>query len=232
MSLPSLSDQFDKESQMTTDLNQEMEDVIAARRNRTPRGGGSTPAVVVVDFQRAFTESPRCDEHTIDALTCSAELLASAREAGVPVIYLTVIYDNLGDIPLSWRPSVRGDGISKCLRGWELTAIHPLVPPQLGDIIVEKHHASGFFGTDLDERLTHLGVDTLLLVGTSTSGCVRATAIDGAARSYRVQVIEECVDDFRLISGEAALDDIAERYGDVIPLKGALEYLDSLGATR
>jgi maleamate amidohydrolase len=217
---------------LTPDLNQEMEDVIAARRDLTPRGAGTRPAVVVVDFQRAFTETPRCGQPTIDALTASAELLAAARDADVSVIYLTVIYDDLSDIPLSWRPDIKGDGISKCLRGWELTAIHPLVAPQLGDIILEKHHASGFFGTDLDGRLTRLGVDTLLVVGTSTSGCVRATAIDGAARSYRVQVIEECVDDFRLISGEAALDDIAERYGDVISLKGALDYLASFGAAE
>jgi maleamate amidohydrolase len=215
---------------MTTDFNAEMADIVESRRSRAVRGPGGRPAVVVVDFQRAFTETPRCGEATLDALTAASELLAVARRSGVPVVYLTVIYDALGDIPLPWRPPVAGEGISTCLRGGEMTAVHPVVATEPDDLIVEKHHASGFYGTDLHERLQHLGIDTLIMVGTSTSGCVRATAVDGAARSYRVQVVEDCVDDFRAISGEAALHDIAERYGDVISLKDAIGYLESVAA--
>lgn len=212
---------------MAIDFNTEMEQAIEFRRSKSIRGGGERPAIVVVDFQRAFTEGPKCGDATIDALNATAELLARGRQAGVPVVYLTVIYDHLEDIPLSWRPEEIGPGISKCMRGGEMTAIHPIVTAQLGDIIIEKYHASGFYSTDLDAKLKHLGIDTLIMAGTSTSGCVRATAIDGAARSYRVQVVEECVDDYRAISGESALHDIAERYGDVISLKSAIDYLDA-----
>jgi maleamate amidohydrolase len=212
---------------MTIDYNAEIEKSIEYRRNKPLRGAGTKPAVVVVDFQRAFVEGPRHGQETLDALTATAELLSVARESGVPVIYLTVIYDHLTDIPLAWRPEVAGEGISKCLRGGEMTAIHPIVASQLGDIIVEKYHASGFYGTNLDEILKHLGIDTLIVAGTSTSGCVRSTVIDGAARSYRVQVVEECCDDFRTISTEAALHDLAERYGDVISLKTAIDYFQT-----
>jgi maleamate amidohydrolase len=212
---------------MTIDYNSEIEKSIEYRRNKPLRGAGTSPAVVVVDFQRAFVEGPRHGQETIDALNATAELIAVAREAGVPVIYCTVIYDYLSDIPLSWRPDEIGEGISKCMRGNEMTAIHPIVANQVGDIIIEKYHASGFFGTDLDAKLKHLGVDTLVLAGTSTSGCVRSTAIDGAARSYRVQLVEECCDDFRPISTEAAFHDLAERYGDVISLKAAMEYFQN-----
>jgi maleamate amidohydrolase len=212
---------------MTIDYSAEIEKSIDFRRNKPLRGAGATPAVVVVDFQRAFVEGPRHGQETLDALNATAELLAVARESGVQVIYLTVIYDDLTDIPLCWRPEHVGEGISKCLRGDEMTAIHPIVASQLGDIVIEKYAASGFFGTDLDARLQHLGIDTLILAGTSTSGCVRATAVDGAARSYRVQLVEECCDDFRTISTEAALHDLAERYGDVISLKAAIEYFQN-----
>jgi maleamate amidohydrolase len=212
---------------MTIDYNAEIESSIEFRRNKPLRGAGAKPAVVVVDFQRAFVEGPRHGQDTLDALNATAELLAVARESGVPVVYLTVIYDYMTDIPLCWRPENVGEGISKCLRGDEMTAIHPIVASQVGDIIIEKYAASGFYGTDLDAKLKHLGIDTLILAGTSTSGCVRSTMVDGAARSYRVQLVEECCDDFRTISTEAALHDLAERYGDVIPLKTALDYFQN-----
>lgn len=212
---------------MTIDYNAEIEKSIEFRRNKLLRGVGVKPAVVVVDFQRAFVEGPRHGQETVDALNATAELLDMARESGVPVIYLTVIYDYLTDIPLSWRPEKAGEGISKCMRGNEETAIHPIVASKVGDIIIEKYAASGFVGTDLDAKLKHLGIDTLILAGTSTSGCVRSTAVDGAARSYRVQLVEECCDDFRTISTEAAFHDLAERYGDVISLKTAIDYFQN-----
>ena len=217
---------------MAIDFNTEMDTAIEYRRAKAIRGAGARPAIVVVDFQRAFTETARCGQATIDALNSTAELLDVARGAHVPIVYLTVIYDQMEDIPLSWRPAEVGAGISMCLRGGEMAEINPIVESRFGDIVVEKHHASGFYGTDLDVILKHLGIDTLVMAGTSTSGCVRATAVDAAARSYRVQVVEECVDDVRPISGEAALCDIAERYGDVISLKDAIGYVDAISESE
>jgi maleamate amidohydrolase len=207
------------------DYNEEVAKV-AHLRDEPTIGTGSRPAVVVVDFQIAFTEHARCDEHTVSSMEATAVLLDKARASGVPVVYLAVAYDDLTDVPLSWR---REDGIfASCRRGAETAAINPIVAMQPGDILVEKTHASGFFNTSLHEVLTDLGIDTVLLTGTSTSGCVRSTAVDAAARSYRVVVVEECCDDWRPVSNAAALYDLADRYADVVHLDEMLAYLDSV----
>jgi maleamate amidohydrolase len=211
---------------MTIDYNEAHRMMAEARAAKEPLGGGERPAVVVVDFQRAFTEHDQCGPATIAALEATARLLAQARASRIPVIYLTVVYDSLDEIDINWRS--RG-GIEICQRGNKETEVHPLVPMALGDILVEKRHASGFYGTRLHDELQRLNVDTLVLAGTSTSGCVRATAVDGAARSYRILVVEDCVDDFRPVSREASLWDIADRYGDVIRLEEAFGYLSHAG---
>ena len=181
---------------------------------------------MIVDFQLAFTE-PIKHEGTTSALKATAALVEKARAAGVPVIYLGIWYDSLEDVPLSWR---RENGIyARCKRGLPSTEMNPIVATADGDIIVEKRHASGFYDTILDERLKELGVDTLLMCGTSTSGCVRGTAVDGAARSYRVMIVDECCDDWRPVSTAAALYDLGERYADVVHLDQMLDYLDKIG---
>jgi maleamate amidohydrolase len=187
---------------------------------------GAKPAVVVVDFQLAFTQHGRSD--TDARLRATAQLLEKARAAGVPVVYLAVAYDTMEDVPLAWR---REGGIfSRCQRGLATGAMNPIVAMQPSDLLVEKRHASGFYDTDLDEKLQTLGVDTLLTCGTSTSGCVRSTAVDGAARSYRVMIVDECCDDWRPVSTAAALYDLADRYADVVYLEQMLDYLDKVGA--
>jgi maleamate amidohydrolase len=189
-------------------------------------GLGAKPAVVVVDFQLAFTQHGRSD--TDARLRATAQLLEKARAAGVPVVYLAVAYDTMEDVPLAWR---REGGIfSRCQRGLATGAMNPIVAMQPSDLLVEKRHASGFYDTDLDEKLQTLGVDTLLTCGTSTSGCVRSTAVDGAARSYRVMIVDECCDDWRPVSTAAALYDLADRYADVVYLEQMLDYLDKVGA--
>jgi maleamate amidohydrolase len=188
---------------------------------------GEKPAVVVVDFQLAFTE-PIKHEGTTEALKATATLLEKARAVGVPVIYVGIWYDSLEDVPLFWR---REDGIyARCKRGLPSTEMNPLVPVREGDIVVEKRHASGFYDTVLDAKLKELGVDTLLIAGTSTSGCVRCTAVDGAARSYRVMLVDECCDDWRPVSTAAVLYDFADRYGAVVHLDAMLDYLDTVAA--
>jgi maleamate amidohydrolase len=207
------------------DYNEEVAKVENLRD--TPKIGlGEKPAVIVVDFQLAFTTHGRSD--TESTLRATAKLLEKARAAGVPVVYLAVAFDTMDDVPLAWR---REGGIfSRCQRGLATGAINPIVAMEPTDLLVEKRHASGFYDTDLDEKLKVLGVDTLLMCGTSTSGCVRSTAVDGAARSYRVMIVDECCDDWRPVSTAAALYDLADRYADVVHLEPTLEYLDKVGA--
>jgi maleamate amidohydrolase len=209
------------------DYNEEVAKVEPLREDHKI-GLGEHPAVVVVDFQLAFTQHDLCNEHTVSAMEATATLLGKARQTGIPVIYLAVAYGTLDDVPLSWRKP--GGIFATCERGKPTGAINPIVALQEGDILVEKTHASGFYATPLHDQLQELGVDTVLLCGTSTSGCVRSTAVDAAARSYRVMIVDECCDDWRPVSNAAALYDLADRYADVVHLDEMLGYLESVAA--
>lgn len=198
-------------------------------RDKTTHDAGASPALVIVDFQRAFTENKNNTDQVVDAMRSTQTLAARARSAKVPVLYLAIIYDTDLDVPLSWRKE--GALFRQCERGSATAVINPMVAMGPNDLLIEKTHASGFYGTDLHERLQQMGIDTLLLAGTSTSGCVRATAVDAAARSYRVLTVEECCVDSRQFSSAAALYDIADRYGDVVHIDQAFDYLGGLPIT-
>lgn len=208
------------------DWNAEVERVRQARRERTRVGPGARPAVVVVDFQVAFTRHDKIGPATTASLTSTARLLQAARGASVPVIYLVMVLDSLDDRMLAQR--VRSSLTEGCRRGDPRTEVDPAVAPREGDHIVEKTVASGFYGTRLDELLGELRVDELVLCGTSTSGCVRATAVDAAYRSLHVTLVEECCDDFRPLSEQASLWDIQDRFGDVVGLEEALARFEAL----
>ena len=95
--------------------------------------------------------------------------------------------------------------------------------------MIEKENASAFFGTPLASTLNGLGVDTLFITGCTTSGCVRASVVDALQYGFRAIVPEECVGDRSATQHQANLVDIDGKYGDVVSLQQALEYLDSLG---
>jgi maleamate amidohydrolase len=97
--------------------------------------------------------------------------------------------------------------------------------PATEDLIVSKKHGSAFFGTALASQLQLMNVDTLLICGCVTSGCVRATAVDASQSGFRPAVIREAVADRSPLAHEANLIDIEQRYGDVISLQRALDYL-------
>lgn len=186
-------------------------------------GDPAALAVVVVDLQRLFTEGPLSSPHTGAVLTASAALLERAREAGVPVFYLRVVYDAPSDAGPVW--SAKSPSMRSALRGTEAVEIDPRVEPQPHDRVLDKRRASAFFGTTLHEQLDELEVTTLLMCGTSTSGCVRASAVDAASLDYRTLIVRECVDDRAELSGEIALFDLAAKYSDVISLADATELL-------
>jgi maleamate amidohydrolase len=206
---------------MTVDWNQEMASIQKMRAERTKVGPGDRPAVVVVDYQRAFTEHEHIGPATAVALDHTNEMLQAARAAGVPVFYLVMILDDLDDRMLAQR--ARSSLTERCRRGDPWTAISGQVPPQPGDHIVEKTVASGFYKTDFEDQLRALEIDELIMAGTSTSGCVRATVMDAAYRSFHISVVEECCDDFRPLSAQASLWDIQDRFGDVVSLAAVLE---------
>jgi maleamate amidohydrolase len=186
-------------------------------------GIGDHPAMLVVDFQRLFTEGVWATTRTRDVLHSTATLLYVARRAGVPVIYARVAYDRSEEVGVAWL--AKSPRMAECLRGSPAWEFHPAIAPCPDDLIIEKKRASAFFGTNLHEELQSLGIDTVILAGTSTSGCVRATAVDAAQLDYRVTVVEDCVDDRSAASNSASLTDVQAKYGDVLLVSQVLQHL-------
>ena len=191
---------------------------------RVPRG--SRPAVLVVDLSRGFSEP----QHTTGAdlsevVAATAELIAAAREAAAPVVFTTIAYeaaDVEGDA-CGWLRKAPGLGILRA--GSELVEIDPRLPLRPTDPLVTKKGASAFFGTDLASALIAKGVDTVLICGATTSGCVRASVVDAVQYGFTVLVPRQCVGDRATAPHEANLFDIDAKYGDVIELEDALAYL-------
>ena len=180
-------------------------------------GFGSRCAVVVIDFIKAYTTrgAPFYGDGVVDAVQASTSLLAAARAAGVPVIYTKVLYDPSGTdggLFVKKVPALR-----MLVEGEPLADIDPKLEPAPGDLIMVKKYPSGFFGTPLASTLWSQGIDTIILIGCSTSGCVRATAVDGIQYGFRMIVPRECVGDRHHVPHEASLFDIHAKYGDVLP---------------
>lgn len=191
-------------------------------------GFGKKPAVLVVDFINAYvTEgSPLFAPPVIGAVECSVDLVALARTKHVPVIYTKVLYNKNGldgGIFVQKVPVLR-----RMVEGEPLAEIVPSLAPQDDDVVLVKQYASAFFGTSLSATLTSLGVDTLILTGCSTSGCIRATAVDGMQYGFRVVVPRECVGDRHQAPHEANLFDINSKYGDVVNRDDVMSYLNNL----
>jgi nicotinamidase-related amidase len=198
-------------------------------------GLGSRPGIVIIDVQyrtvglepapimEAMQTYPTaCGERGWSAVSAIARLLAAGRERGVPVFYPYVSqkqeYDGgrlAGKVPAIMTIDEQGYRFVE------------EVAPSAGDVLIPKKHPSAFFGTPMASYLIDKGVDTLLICGCTTSGCVRATAADAFAYNFRVAVVEECVYDRGELSHAVNLFDIQSKYADVIWLEEALSYLGS-----
>jgi maleamate amidohydrolase len=188
-------------------------------------GFGRNPAIIVVDFIRAYTEpsSPLYAPAVVEAVKATVPLLKAARQKGVPVIYTRVVYHPSGaDGGLFVRkvPALR-----RMVEGEPLAEIVPELPPGPDDVVLIKQYASVFFGTSLAAMLTARGIDTLVITGCSTSGCVRATAVDAMQYGFRPIVPRECVGDRHDGPHQANLFDINAKYGDVVALQDVLGQL-------
>lgn len=211
-----------------TDLTTQYEQAGFARRV----GFGQRPAVVVVDFIRGFTD-PACPlgGELTDEIGATRQILDAARTAGVPVIFTAIVYDDpqARDAGL-WLKKV--PSLSWLQRGSPWVAVDERLGRRSDERVVEKKFASGFAGTDLAAYLTTLGRDTIILMGCTTSGCIRASAIDGLQHGFRVIVPREAVGDRAAGPHEANLFDIDAKYGDVVALSTVLEYLAGLATAQ
>jgi nicotinamidase-related amidase len=195
-------------------------------------GIGERPALVVVDMSVGFTdpESPlACDlEHVVEAL---GELLHAARRAGIPVVYTTVAYDDEGERRAATFIQ-KVPALLTLADGSRWVEIDPRLAPQPGEPVLRKLHASAFFETELAELLAAANADSVIVTGASTSGCVRATAVDALQHGYRTVVPREAVGDRNPDAHEANLYDIDAKYGDVVSLEEALGRLEELAGTH
>jgi nicotinamidase-related amidase len=193
-------------------------------------GFGERPALVVVDVNRGFTDpsSPLvCD---LDGCVAAiARLLGAFRGAGLPVVFTTVCYDDFG----KQAAAVFIEKVPALLvlePGSDWVEIDSRIAPVEGEPVLSKYFASAFFGTTLASLLASAGCDTVVVTGASTSGCVRATALDAMQHGYRVIVPREAVGDRNAAAHEANLYDLDTKYADVVSVDEALAYVDELAA--
>jgi maleamate amidohydrolase len=188
---------------------------------------GSRPAVLVIDFSCGFTD-PECSlgSDMTAAVEQTKRLLDAARAKGLPVIYTTIGFDaSLKDGGL-WMQKV--PSLADLQVGGRWVEIDHRLEPRDDETIVMKKGASGFFGTNLASILVSQGVDTVVLCGATTSGCVRATAIDLLQYGWPTIVPRECVADRAQAPHEANLFDIQAKYADVVSVDDALAYLEGV----
>ena len=189
---------------------------------------GRRPAIVVVDLSRGFTEPQFATGANLsDVVAATSRVVEAARTAGAPVVFTTIAYD-AADVAgaCAWLRKAPGLGVLR--EGSELVDIDPRLPRRHGDALVVKKGASAFFGTHLASLLAAMRVDTVVVCGATTSGCVRASAVDAVQSGFGVLVPRECVGDRAPGPHEANLFDIQAKYGDVVGLGDVLDYLEGL----
>jgi maleamate amidohydrolase len=188
-------------------------------------GWGTRPAVVVIDLVRAYThpDGPFALPDAQTAVEATRELVETARDKDVPVYWTVVRFaSGLADGGLFVRKVPALACFAEGAAGeWGDLALEP----EAGEVVVVKQYASAFFGTSLATTLHVAGVDTLVLAGVSTSGCVRATAMDALNSGFHPQVVRQACADRTAPLHENNLADVDAKYGDVIDLAEALDRL-------
>jgi maleamate amidohydrolase len=207
--------------------DKEAQEVYAKARLGESVTLGSRPAVLVVDFSCGFTD-PECTlgSDMTDAVQETRRVLDAARANGLPVVFTTIGYQpSLKDGGL-WLQKIPSLGDLQIGGKW--VEIDSRLEPRDDETIVLKKGASAFFGTNLASILISQGVDSIVLCGATTSGCIRATAIDLLQYGYPTIVPRECVADRAQAPHEANLFDINAKYADVVSVDDALGYLESV----
>jgi maleamate amidohydrolase len=192
-------------------------------------GFGRKAALLVIDLLQGYTlkGAPLFAPGVVKCVAEMPELLKLARSREIPIIHTRVLYNPAdfadGGVWIRKAPVLKslvpGNRYAKFCKG---------VEPAKGELLITKNYASCFFGTSLAATLTAMGVDTLLITGCTTSGCIRASAVDAVQNGFRPLVIRECVGDRHDGPHEANLFDINAKYGDVISKQEAMTYIKGL----
>lgn len=220
-------------------LTQQDRDHLAAAGHR-PIRFGERPALLLIDLYRwvfgdqaeLLLEAVRtwpgsCGLAAWDAIPHIQTLLKAARDAGIPIVHTTGLDQSGLEGWTVWREPpepvyASAESAERRKRKWDII---DEVAPIPGEAVLRKASPSAFWGTPLVGHLNYLGVDTIITCGESTSGCVRASVVDGCTYRYRMIVVEECVFDRHEAAHAINLFDMNQKYADVLPLAEVLEYL-------
>ncbi|MEL0137950.1 MAG: isochorismatase family protein, partial [Halieaceae bacterium] len=188
---------------------------------RIDAGIGDLPALIVVDVVKGFTD-PTCPlgSEADEVVAANVALMDAFHKADLPVVLTTVVYRS-DDEATVFRARV--PALNLLTPDSEWVRFDPRLPIAATDLQLEKRHASSFHGTDLDNWLKARNVDSVVVTGLTTSGCVRATAVDGLQNNYKVLVPREACGDRDAEAHEANLYDMNAKYADVVSLETVLE---------
>lgn len=210
-------------------MAQNDEEFFKARGFGLRMGFGQRPALLVIDLIRAFTDADRPLGANLDAqIETTQQLLDVAHERAIPVFFSTVRYDeaDLRDAGI-WTLKQKGSvDLAADRNGHE---VDERLDFRKTDSLLLKKYASCFFGTDLVPRLTSRNIDTLIMTGCTTSGCVRATAVDSLQNGFRPMVVREGVGDRSQAAHDQSLFDLNAKYADVVSRDETLQYLRQVG---
>jgi nicotinamidase-related amidase len=195
-------------------------------------GFGQKPALLVIDVNVGFTDpaSPLVCELD-DVVAAIRLLLEEFRRAQLPVVYTTVSYSE-GDKVAAAAFIDKIPALLTLEAGSRWVEIDPRIAPLPAEPVLNKLFASAFFGTPLASLLASAGCDSVVVTGASTSGCVRATAVDALQHGYRPAVPREAVGDRNQAAHEANLYDIDAKYGDVVSVDDVVAHLEVLSAAH
>jgi nicotinamidase-related amidase len=190
-------------------------------------GPGRRPALLVIDFIEGFTspDSPLAGSWD-SAIEQTAALLREARQKSIPAIFTTVEYEQ-ADLQYNLLIA-KAPRVAALVKGSRWTEVDHRLPRKAGDLVIAKKHGSAFFGTPLVSQLQMLRIDTLLVAGCVTSGCVRASVVDAAQYGFRTLVVREAVADRSALANETNLLDMQARYADVVSCEQALSWMQKL----
>jgi len=186
----------------------------------------ASPALLLVDMINGFTD-PACalGSDCPEVVAANVQLLEAFRALGLPVFFTTVAYRNDQQAKV-FRQKVPALNVLQPNSHW--VKVDSALEPLDGEPVIEKQWASAFFDTDLDQQLSTLRVDSLVVTGLTTSGCVRASAVDALQNNYQVVVAEEAVGDRNPEAHRANLFDLNAKYADVMPVAQVLSQLTAL----
>lgn len=190
-------------------------------------GFGKNPALLIIDFNNGFNDPDHFGGGNIpSAIEHTKELLDIARHLELPIAYTTHTYAEDGSEDGLFN--LKAPGMKVLVPGSWYAKIVDELAPRPGERVIEKHYPSGFFSTDLAGWLAKRQIDTVIVSGCTTSGCVRATVVDAMGHGFRPMVPRECVGDRAAGPHEANLFDMHQKYADVMPLADVIDELEKL----